>query len=63
MYADSTTAMRCVVGVTDGIEVKVGLHQGSALSPFAMVMDRMTDDISEDAPWTGAGDMLWREEK
>ncbi len=37
-----------------GFEVKVGLHQGSALSHcfFAMVMDRITDDIREDAPWT-----------
>ena len=34
--------------------MKVGLHQGSALSPclFAMVRDRMTDDIREEAPWT-----------
>ena len=34
--------------------MKVGLHQGSALSPclFAMVMDRMTDDIREEALWT-----------
>ena len=34
--------------------MKVGLHQGPALSPclFAMVMDRMTDDIREEAPWT-----------
>ena len=40
MYDDSTTAVR--------------LHQGSALSPclFAMVMDRMTDEIREEAPWT-----------
>ena len=47
MYDDSITAVRCAVGVTKGFEVKVGLHQGSALSPclFAMVMDRMTDDI------------------
>ena len=54
MYDDSTTAVRCAVGVTDGFEVKVGLHQGSALSPclFAMVMDRMTDEIREEAPWT-----------
>ena len=46
MYDDSITAVRCAVGVTEGFEVKVGLHQGSALSPclFAMVMDRMTDD-------------------
>ena len=33
MYDDSTTAVRCAVGVTEGFEVKVGLHQGSAL-PF-----------------------------
>ena len=53
MYDGSTTAMRCAVGVTEGYDVKVGLHQGSALSPclFAMVMYRMTDDIREEAPW------------
>ena len=46
--------MRCAVEVTEGFEVKVGLHQGSALSPclFAMVKDRMTDEIREEAPWT-----------
>ena len=34
--------------------MKVGLHQGSALSSclFAMVMDRMKDDIREESPWT-----------
>ena len=49
MYDGSTTAVRCAVGVTDGFEVKVGLHQGSALSPclFVMMMDRMTDDIMD----------------
>ena len=54
MYDDSTSAVRCAVGVTERFEVKVGLHQGSALSPclFAMVMDRMTDEIREEAPWT-----------
>ena len=54
MYNDSITAVRCAVGVTEGFEVKVGLHQGSALSPclFAMVMGMMTDDIREEAPWT-----------
>ena len=54
MYYDSITAVRCAVGVTEVFEVKVGLHQGSALSPclFAMVMDRMADDIREEAPWT-----------
>ena len=54
MYDDSITPVRCAVGVTEGFEVKVGLHQRSALSPclFAMVMDRITDDIREEAPWT-----------
>ena len=37
--------MKCAVGVTEGFEVKVGLDQGSHLSPclFAMVTDWMTD--------------------
>ena len=50
MYDDSTAAVRCAVGVTEVFEVKVGLHQGSALSSclFAMV----TDNIREEAPWT-----------
>ena len=54
MYDDSTTAVRCAVGVTEGFDVKMGLHQGSALSTclFAMMMDRMTDEIREEAPWT-----------
>ena len=51
MYDDSTTSVRCPVGVTERFEVKVGLHQRSALSPclFAMVMDRMTDEIRQEA--------------
>ncbi|KAI5614769.1 hypothetical protein C0J50_3417 [Silurus asotus] len=42
MYEDSVTAVKCAVGTTDWFRVKVGLHQGSALSPclFAVVMDR-----------------------
>ncbi|KAI5103677.1 GTPase IMAP family member 4-like [Silurus meridionalis] len=45
MYEDSVTAVKCAVGTTDWFKVKVGLHQGSALSPFlfAVVMDRLTD--------------------
>ncbi|XP_051780460.1 uncharacterized protein LOC127527026 [Erpetoichthys calabaricus] len=32
----------------------MGLHQGSALSPFffAVVMDRLTDEIRQESPWT-----------
>ncbi len=37
-----------------GFDVKVGLHQGSVLNPclLAIVMDRMTNEIKEEAPWT-----------
>lgn len=42
--------VRCVVGVTDGLIVGVGLHEGSALSPFlfVVVMDRLTDEVRQE---------------
>ena len=45
MYENTVTAVRCSAGLTDSLKVKVGLHQGSALSPFlfAIVMDKLTD--------------------
>ncbi|KAI5108302.1 hypothetical protein C0J45_1896 [Silurus meridionalis] len=54
MYEDSVTAVKCAVGTTDWFRVKVGLHQGSALSPFlfALVMDRLTDEVRQESPWT-----------
>ena len=49
MYDGSTTAVMCAIGVTEGFDVKVGLHQGSALRPclFAMMMYMTTDEIRE----------------
>ena len=46
--------MSCAVGSTESIKVKVGLHQGSALSPFlfAVIMDRLMDEIRREPPWT-----------
>lgn len=54
MYEDCKTVVRCAVGVTEEFRVEVGLHQGSALSPFlfAMVMDRLTDEVRQESPWT-----------
>ncbi|KAK3520256.1 hypothetical protein QTP70_019682, partial [Hemibagrus guttatus] len=42
MYESSRTVVRCAVGQSEEFKVEVGLHQGSALSPFlfAMVMDQ-----------------------
>ncbi|MFY0383419.1 RNA-directed DNA polymerase, partial [Bacillus sp. YIM B13582] len=54
MYEDSVTAVKCAVGTTDWFKVEVGLHQGSALSPFlfAVVIDRLMDEVRQESPWT-----------
>ena len=54
MYEGSKTVVRCAVGTTEHFKVKVGLHQGSALSPFlfAVIMDRLTDKVRREPPWT-----------
>ena len=45
MYESCKMVVKCAVGVKEEFYVEVGLHQGSALSPFlfAMVMDKLTD--------------------
>ncbi|KAK3514152.1 hypothetical protein QTP70_005083 [Hemibagrus guttatus] len=54
MYERSRTVVRCAVGQTEEFKVEVGLHQGSALSPFlfAMVMDRLSEEVRQESPWT-----------
>ena len=54
MYEGSETVVRCAVGTTESFKVKVGLHQGSALSPFlfAVILDRLTDEVRREPPWT-----------
>ncbi|KAK3520442.1 hypothetical protein QTP70_024188 [Hemibagrus guttatus] len=39
---------------TEEFKVEVGLHQGSALSPFlfAMVMDQLSEEDRQESPWT-----------
>ena len=41
------------IGVTGKITVRVGLHQGSSLSPylFDMILDVMGQGIKEQPPW------------
>ncbi|KAK3524881.1 hypothetical protein QTP86_011082 [Hemibagrus guttatus] len=54
MYERSRTVVRCVVGQTEEFNVEVGLHQGSALSPFlfAIVMDQLSEEVRQESPWT-----------
>ena len=54
MYEGSETVVRCAVGTTESFKIKVGLHQGSALSPFlfAVIMDRLTDEVKREPPRT-----------
>ena len=54
MYEGSETVVRCAAGTTESFKVKVGLHQGSALSPFlfALIMDRITNEVRREPPWT-----------
>ncbi|KAK3560232.1 hypothetical protein QTP86_002181 [Hemibagrus guttatus] len=54
MYERSRTVVRCAVGQAEEFKVEVGLHQGSALSPFlfAMVMDQLSEEVRQESPWT-----------
>ncbi|KAK3573129.1 hypothetical protein QTP86_014133, partial [Hemibagrus guttatus] len=54
MYESSRTVVRCAVGQTEEFKVEVGLHQGSALSPFlfAIVMDQLSEEVRQESPWT-----------
>ncbi|KAK3545396.1 hypothetical protein QTP70_006940 [Hemibagrus guttatus] len=52
MYEGSRTVVRCAVGQTEEFNVEVGLHQGSALSPFlfAIVMDQLSEEVRQESP-------------
>ena len=53
MYTGSKTRIRCAARTTDDFEVSVGLHQGSALSPFIfdIVMDCLMGQVSRRVRW------------
>ena len=60
MYEGATTTVRSAARLTKEFKVGVGLHQGSALSPFlfVIIIDRLTKNIRKDAPW----DMLFEDD-
>ena len=53
MYHQCETVVRCAAGTSEPFAVEVGLHQGSAFSPFlyAIMMDSLTENIRKEAPW------------
>jgi hypothetical protein len=53
MYDKAVTSVQTTDGDTNVFPINIGLHQGSALSPylFALVIDEVTRDIQGDIPW------------
>jgi len=52
-YTGAKTVVRTVCGNSNGFEVNVGVHQGSALSPllFAIVMAGLSREFRVTLPW------------
>ena len=53
MYTGAKTVVRTVYGNSKGFEVKVGMHQGSGLSPllFVIVMEAISRKFRVAPPW------------
>ena len=53
MYTGAKTVVRTVYGNSNRFEVKIGMHQGSALSPllFVMVMEALSREFRVALPW------------
>jgi len=52
-YTGAKTVIRTVYGNSKGFEIKVGMHQGSALSPllFVIVMEATSGEFRVALPW------------
>ena len=53
MYEDCQTQVTTKEGNTEYFNMKVGLHQGSAISPllFIIIMDVLASEIDTEPPW------------
>ena len=53
MYEDTRTVVRTTGGDSESFEIKVGVHQGSVLSPlfFAIVMEVVSREKRQGLPW------------
>ena len=51
-YEESKTAVRTAQGLSREFEIRIGLHQGSALSPqFAIVIDVLLEHLRAEDQW------------
>lgn len=52
MYEGCKTRVRCTAGETKVVDVAVGLHQGSALTPFlfTVIIDSLRQEMQREAP-------------
>jgi len=51
MYTDAKTVVRMIYGNSKCSKVKVGMHQGSALSPLVIVMAAISREFRVPLPW------------
>ena len=53
MYGGARTVVRTVYGNSNSFEVRVGVHQGSVLSPllFVIVMEAISREFAIGLPW------------
>ena len=53
MYKGATTRVKSKKGISEHVEVGIGLHQVSALSPFLFIMlvDTISQDVRTELPW------------
>ena len=60
MYTGAKTVVRTVYGNSKGFEVKVGMHQGSALSPllFVIVMEAISREFRVALPYDTIRDTI-----
>ena len=50
MYNECVTVVTSTAGITNGLQVTVGIHQGSAISPllFAVLINRLTVEVRQE---------------
>ena len=62
MCSGAKTVVRTVYGNSKSFEVKVGMHQGSALSPllFVIVMEAISREFRVALPWETEEELIRR---